>query len=297
MTDLNYKYAKMKSSPAVDTLTAVPDGSARPQPHAVARLRTERLARAVKPFRTRGGPAPRCPNCRLQPSYCLCALRSNIPTRAGVCLLMADIEPLKPSNTGWLIADVVADTFAFSWARTSVDPRLLPLLADPQWQPYLVFPGEYVSPERVVTALLPETTIAEQGAKRALFVLLDATWAEAGKMARKSPYLDHLPVLSLHPEQVSNYRLRRSSRGDHFCTSEVGALCLALAGEAHAAAVLDAYLDVFTQHYLLAKNQQPLDCNDALHQRLQDLRDHCVRDKPTAELCTNQHTDRTNLTP
>lgn len=267
----------MKSLPAVDNLIAPSAGHA-PQPaHAVARLRAERLARAVKPFRTRGGPAPRCPNCRLQPSYCLCALRPNVPTRAGVCLLMADIEPLKPSNTGWLIADVVADTFAFSWARTSVDPRLLTLLADPQWQPYLVFPGEFVAPERVVTALLPDATTAGQSAKRALFVLLDATWAEAGKMARKSPYLNHLPVLSLHPLKSSNYQLRRSSRGDHFCTSEVGALCLALAGETHAAAVLDAYLDVFTQHYLLAKNQLPLDCNDALHQRLRGLSDDVGR--------------------
>jgi DTW domain-containing protein YfiP len=188
-----------------------------------------------------------------------------------MCLLMADIEPLKPSNTGWLIADVVADSFAFSWARTAVDPRLLTLLADPQWQPYLVFPGEYVTPERVVTALLPELPTSGQAAKRPLFVLLDATWAEAGKMFRKSPYLDAFPVLSLHPDQLSNYRLRRSSRTDHFCTSEVGALCLALAGEPHAAEVLAAYLDVFTHHYLQAKNQQPVDREGVAHQRLRGL--------------------------
>ncbi|MBB1075047.1 DTW domain-containing protein [Rhodoferax sp. 4810] len=241
-------------------------------PHAVHRLRTERLARAVKPFRARGGPAERCPGCRVMFSYCLCALRPAVPTHAGMCLLMADIEPLKPSNTGWLIADVVADTFAFGWARTEVDPRLLTLLADPQWQPYVVFPGEFVTPERVVTALLPEVLAVGRQAKRPLFILLDATWAEAGKMFRKSPYLSSFPVLSLHPDQLSNYRLRRSSRSDHFCTSEVGALCLALAGEAHAAEVLATYLDVFTHHYLQAKNQQPLDLEDAAHQRLRDLR-------------------------
>jgi len=50
-------------------------------------------------------------------------------------------------------------------------------------------------------------------------------------MFRKSPYLDRFPVLSLQPEQISRYRLRRSRREDHFCTSEVGALCLELAGE------------------------------------------------------------------
>ena len=239
--------------------------------HAVVRLRAERLARAVKPFRARGGPAERCPGCRVMPSHCLCGLRPVVPTQAGMCLLMADIEPLKPSNTGWLIADVVADTFAYSWARTWVDPRLLTLLADPQWQAYVVFPGEFVTPDRVVTALLPDTAADGQRRKRPLFVLLDATWSEACKMFRKSPYLNHLPVLSLHPEQASSYRLRRSSRSDHFCTSEVGALCLALAGEPHAAQVLNAYLDVFTNHYLQAKNQQPLDWNDAAHQRLQAL--------------------------
>jgi hypothetical protein len=93
------------------------------------------------------------------------------------------------------------------------------LLADPQWQPYLVFPGEFVAPERVVNSLMP------QRAKRPLFVLLDATWAEARKMFLKSPYLNHLPVLSLQPDQASNYQLRRSTRDDHLCTSEVAALC------------------------------------------------------------------------
>ncbi len=237
-------------------------------PHAVARLRAQRLARSSKPFLARGGThGERCPACRLVPSHCLCHVRPVLSTDAGVCLLMADIEPLKPSNTGWLIADVVPDTFAFGWARTVVDPRLLTLLADPQWQAYVVFPGEFVAPERVVTILLPCATLH----KRPLFVLLDATWSEARKMFRKSPYLQDLPVLSLHPDQLSRYRLRRSTRDDHFCTSEVAALCLELAGETHAAQTLEAYLDVFTHHYLQAKNQLPFDPEHAAHQRLKAL--------------------------
>jgi DTW domain-containing protein YfiP len=239
-------------------------------PHAVSRLRTARLARSAKPFLARGGPrGERCAGCRLIPGHCLCALRPALPTQAGVCLIMADIEPLKPSNTGWLIADVVADTSAFGWARTEVDPALLALLADPQWQPYLVFPGEFVAAGRVVTQVQPSDAKNE---KRALFVLLDATWPEARKMFRKSPYLDHLPVLNLQSEQLSNYRLRRSQSDDHFCTSEVAALCMALAGELHAAQILEAYLDVFTNHYLRAKQQLPVDLEDAAHQRLRGLR-------------------------
>ena len=264
-------------------------------PHAVSRLRAARLARSAKPFLARGGPrGERCAGCRLILGHCLCALRPAVSVRAGVCLLMADIEPLKPSNTGWLIADVVADTWAFGWARTVVDPALLALLADPQWQPYLVFPGEFVAAERVVTAVqananassnssgnanasdpgsgdISEGASAPVSGKRPLFVLLDATWPEARKMFRKSPYLDHLPVLSLQSEQLSRYRLRRSQRDSHFCTSEVAALCLELAGEPHAAQTLEAYLDVFTDHYLKAKQQLPIDGDDAAHERLRGL--------------------------
>jgi DTW domain-containing protein len=180
---------------------------------------------------------------------------------------MADIEALKPSNTGWLIADVVTDTFAFEWARTVVSPALLALLADPQWQPMVVFPGEFVAADRVITQLTASVHDG-QALKRPLFVLLDATWPEARKMFRKSPYLNALPVLSLQTDQISRYKLRRSTREDHFCTSEVAALCLELAGEAHAAQTLEAYLDVFTNHYLQAKHQRPVDWEDAAHQQL-----------------------------
>ena len=230
--------------------------------HAVARLRAARLARSAKPFLARGCRAVRCPACRLALSHCLCAWPPRVEAQSAVCLLMHDVEALKPSNTGWLIADVLADTSAFGWLRTTVDPALPALLSEPQWQPYLVFPGEYAAPERVVS----EVRLAP--GKRPLFVLLDATWTEARKMFRKSPYLDSLPVLSFKPEQLSRYRLRRSRRGDHLCTAEVAALCLELAGDQRAGEALDAYLDVFSQHYLAAKAPRAVELGDALHQRL-----------------------------
>lgn len=238
-------------------------------PHAVARLRAARLARSVKPFLARGGPkGERCSGCRLVPSHCLCALRPQVHTQAGMCMLMADIEPLKPSNTGWLIADVVTNTFAFGWARTEVDPALLALLNDPQWQPYVVFPREFADDARVVH------DVGHTPHKRPLFILLDGTWDEARKMFRKSPYLQKFPVLSLQPEQLSRYKLRRAQSEAHLCTAEVGALCLELAQDTQAAAALNAYFEVFTEHYLKAKQQLPVDLTDNVHVRLQELTQH-----------------------
>ncbi|WP_232063169.1 tRNA-uridine aminocarboxypropyltransferase [Undibacterium sp. KW1] len=240
-------------------------------PHAVSRLRSARLERSTRPFLARGGPkGERCGACRLILSHCMCELRPIVPTRAGVCLLMAEHETLKPSNTGWLIADVVPDTMAFGWARTEVDPALLTVLADPQWQPYVVFPGEFVAPERVIMEL-PSVDAEQNSHKRPLFILLDATWPEARKIFKKSPYLAQFPVLSLLPEQLSRYRLRRSRRDDHLCTSEVAALCLGLAGETAAAQALEMYLEVFTDHYLRAKQQLKVEWEDELHVQMREL--------------------------
>lgn len=239
--------------------------------HAVSLLRTARLANSTKPFTARGGfKRERCEGCRLVPTHCMCALRTPVNTRAAVCLLMADIEPLKPTNTGWLIADTVADTFAFGWSRTEPDPALLALLSDPVWDCYVVFPGEYAAPERVVQAIAPGVPGQHGGLKRPLFILLDGTWSEARKMFSRSPYLNHMPVLSLAPATASQYRLRRSRCSEHFCTSEVAAQCLKLAGDTPAGTTLDAYLGVFTHHYLQAKNQLPVAWDGPAHQRLQE---------------------------
>ena len=240
-------------------------------PHAVARLRAQRLTRSTRPFLARGGPkGERCDGCRLRHTHCMCALRPALSTHAGVCLIMHDAEPLKPSNTGWLIADVVQDTFAFGWSRLEVDPALQTMLCDPQWQPYVVFPGEYVEPPERVIHTLPATP--SNDGKRPLLILLDATWSEARKMFRKSPYLAQFPVLSLQPEQFSRYQLRRSRREDHFCTSEVAALCLELSShhqDRRAGKVLERYLEVYTHHYLCAKNQVPPKLDSPAHSRLQ----------------------------
>jgi DTW domain-containing protein YfiP len=193
----------------------------------------------------------------------MCAWQPKVTAHSAVCLLMYDAEPLKPTNTGWLIADVVSDTFAFSWSRTEIDENILALLADPQWQPYVVFPDEYVPVERVVRDV-PQTELQAAG-KRPLFVVLDGTWTEARKMFRKSAYLAHLPVLSLQPDDISRYRLRRSTREEHLCTAEVTALCLHLAADVAAAQALEQWFARFSRHYLAGRKPPSVAEQHALH--------------------------------
>lgn len=207
--------------------------------HAVARLRAARLARSTRPFLARGAGLPRCPRCRIAVAECICARRPDVATRAEFCLLMPEAEAVKPTNTGWLVADVVAGTTAFAWSRTYADAALLALLDDPAREPYVLFPAVAAAPERVVQDVAPRP------GRRPLFVVFDATWAEAQKMFRKSPWLDRFPVLALRPDAPSRYRLRCATRAERLCTAEVAARCLRLAGEEAAADALDAWLDVF----------------------------------------------------
>lgn len=221
--------------------------------HAVARLRAARLARSQKPFAARGALLVRCPRCRVAERYCICPWQPQVEARSGVCLVMADKEPLKPSNTGWLIADVVPDTRAFLWSRTEPDPDMLALLADPQWQPWLVFPADSTLGDQQVLHQLPAGEAAGSDGKRPLFILLDGTWQEARKIYRKSEYLQKLPVLSLQPQQLSRYHLRTALAAEQLSTAEVMMHCLEQAGDKEAAQALASWFTRFNRHYLAAK--------------------------------------------
>ncbi|MFN3581054.1 MAG: tRNA-uridine aminocarboxypropyltransferase [Pseudomonas sp.] len=246
-------------------------------PHAVERLRAELKASSTRPFVARGARLRRCADCMLAERACICAWRPALQARAGICLIMHPLEPLKPTNTGRLIADCLADTHAFVWSRTETDPALLELLADDQWQPYIVFPGEYAEPDRQVVTALPAD------GRRPLLIILDATWTQARKMFRKSPWLAGLPMLSLQTEVLSRYRLRRSSRDDHLCTVEVATACLALAGDAQAAGLLDDYFEVFTEAYLASRGNYALPPASPARERLAA---HLARHETMADSAT-----------
>ncbi len=111
------------------------------QPHAVHRLYEYRQSLSTKPYASRGKNLVRCGRCLLEQSFCTCEHRRLLPCEAAFALLMYDAEVLKPSNSGRLIADLIPDTHAFLWSRTQPDPQLLALLENPDYQPYLVFPG------------------------------------------------------------------------------------------------------------------------------------------------------------
>ncbi len=205
---------------------------------------------AKREYKARGSKLSRCEQCLLAESLCICDGVEPAQCDAAVCMLMYHNESFKPSNTGRLIADIVPDNYAFRWDRTDPDEALLALIANPQYQPFVVFPSEGIEPERVCTS------VARQDNKTPLFIFLDGTWREAKKMIRKSPYLDGLPVLSISPERLSDYRLRVAPHAHQLGTAEVAIMVLALAGEHQAALKLEEHFIAFRSAYLKGKRSK-----------------------------------------
>lgn len=220
--------------------------------HAVQRLHQYRKSLSTTTYKSRGQRVIRCELCRLAEKFCICSLTPNVESNAGFLLLMYDTEVLKPSNTGKLIADLIPDTYAFLWSRTEENLEVLALLADPNWQPMIVFPKDYAGEEREIF----DNEVALSSGKRPLFIMLDGSWREAKKMFRRSPYLQNLPVVSFTPnapesdaEISSRYQIRVAANNTELATAEVAAQVLALTGEQTNANLLDLWFDVFSYEY------------------------------------------------
>lgn len=238
--------------------------------HAVHRLHQFRKSLSTTTYKARGQRVIRCSLCQLAQKFCICSISPKegmVRSKAGFLLLMYDTEVLKPSNTGKLIADLIPDTYAFLWSRTTKNDELQAVLDDEQWQPYVVFPQEYAQENRQVET----QAVSCASGKRPLFIMLDGSWREAKKMFRKSPYLDNFPIVSFDPKQFtegilgdrvlqsiteqtpvgdsSRYTVRKTELAHQFSTAEVAARVLDMAGENDNAHFLDLWFDVFNFQY------------------------------------------------
>lgn len=209
-----------------------------------------------KPYLAKGSNVKRCPDCLMADGYCLCAYKKSIQQDGAkpvhICLLMHKEESYKPSNTGRLIEHVLPNyTHRFYWHRTEPDPEFIRLLNNPDFQPYIIFPGDRGGYEERVVC---EADLLS--GRTPLFIILDGSWRQAGRMFRLSEYLQHIPVLPLSTQRHSRYKLRKAPDDFHLCTVEVAIELLHQHGQENAASSLDRYFTVFNELYAQSRRQQ-----------------------------------------
>ena len=202
-----------------------------------------------KEYTAKGSNSLRCENCMLSKPLCICHKRSPYKLTGEnpvhICLLMHKEEAYKPTNTGRLIEHILPEiTHRYYWHRTEPDTQFLALLKNKTFQPYIIFPddrGGYE--ERVVSRA------SEYSDKTPLFIILDGSWRQAGRMFRLSKYLQDLPVLPLTTTRNSQYKLRKAPNEFHLCTAEVAIELLIQHEQKTAAQALNDYFNHFNEAY------------------------------------------------
>ncbi|BFM15268.1 tRNA-uridine aminocarboxypropyltransferase [Maricurvus nonylphenolicus] len=194
----------------------------------------------------------RCPKCHFREDLCLCVSAPSLESRACFFLLVHSRELNKRSNTGHLIVRCIDKAQYAVWSRVEEPTALMSLLQSNHYQPYVLFPAQRLS--------TTQTTVVEQVAaeKPPLFILLEGTWQEAAKMYRQSPYLQSLPVMSLKPQQTSQYGLRRNQKTEGLATVEIAIELLEQLQEQQQARDLQQYFQQFLLHYEAQRSQRPL---------------------------------------
>jgi DTW domain-containing protein YfiP len=218
-------------------------------------------------FKARGSFVTRCEGCQLAVLNCICPFRTTAMSESRVWLLTHSMEHNKPTNTGRLIGDVLPDTEVFTWYRTVPDVRLLSLLEDERFAPFVIFPDDQPDyADRVVGM----ETVAEhrEGGRIPVFIIIDGTWRQARRIFRKSAYLDHLPVLPLSTDRLTRYRLRKPASRAHLCTAEVATELLRQSGDVDAAEMLDDYFEVFNDSYAASRRFERIETPTVAMRRL-----------------------------
>nr|WP_269809156.1 tRNA-uridine aminocarboxypropyltransferase [Enterovibrio nigricans] len=169
-------------------------------------------------------------------------------------LLMHKTEVARATNTGQLLEHALPYCRRHVWHRKAPPAELLTLLADPAAEPYLVFPdGSAISLESAVNR-----RTAKPEAKPLHFIIIDATWQQARKMLRKSPWLSDVPTVSLPDNLTTTYQLRRNQPEGGLCTCEVGILLLEAMHEPGNARALTNYFHQFMAVFEADRQHQSL---------------------------------------
>lgn len=178
--------------------------------------------------------------CGLVKGHCICDYDIEIKSQIEFWLLTHENELTRTNNTGRLIERAIDTTKVFVWSRTEEPKELIDLMEI--YDVYLVFSDDREKEKARVVEYKPTD-------KKTAFLILDGTWKEARKILRKSPYLQKLPIVTLHSEKSTSYDLRRNKDDGHLCTVEVAIELLNMVGEKNESELLDNYFKYYMKRY------------------------------------------------
>lgn len=162
----------------------------------------------------------RCFKCFKPKSVCLCRFARELDTGVKFVFLMHPKEFRRTrTGTGYLAHICLKDSEIIVGQDFSANQRLNQLLQDPEYLPFLMYPGEDAI--NVIDGKA-EGKLEElvKGGKKLLILILDATWFCAKKLIEKNPFLLDLPKLSFKGDYRSIFTFKREPRPEYISTIE-----------------------------------------------------------------------------
>ena len=142
---------------------------------------------------------PRCWGCGLKTESCACDLMPKVDLQTPIRIVQQIRERSKPTNTARLFATMVPATPILPFGMREPPFDEAPLL-DPDIEFYNLFLRDDATP-------IDELPEPAPGKKRG-FVVLDGTWHQCSRMARRVPVVRDLPCVMLPPGKPSIWRVR-----------------------------------------------------------------------------------------
>jgi DTW domain-containing protein len=154
---------------------------------------------------------PMCSRCRRPRSVCYCPHLVSLETRTRVVLLQHPRERRVPIGTAHLAHLCLPNSELHVGVDFDHDDRVPNAIAGAP--AYLLFPG----PRSIDLA---EALDDVRARGPITLVVVDGTWWQARKLARRNAVLAALPQLRITPPAPSRYRIRREPAADYVATVE-----------------------------------------------------------------------------
>ena len=192
--------------------------------------------RGAKIDTTLGG-RPTCYACLRPSSHCVCSLIAPFTAHCNILIIQHPNEWRKYYSTTKLVARALTNSRVIrgiEFEAETIDQALA------GQNGYLLFPSKDA-----------QDCEAVELDRNSTIVVIDGTWAEAGKIVFRNPSLKKLPCLSFRRPLISNYQIRKQPKEGYLSTIESVAHLLKLNAQATGSGIdskpYDTLLSGFSQ--------------------------------------------------
>ncbi len=163
-----------------------------------------------------------CLHCGKSLKACICQWIQPLKSEVELIILQHPSEKNRAKGTAPILSLSIESTRVYIGEDFTEHQELNQLLADPDAQHYILYPGE--SSIDVEEALMQ----SDKQSKTIRVILLDGTWKKAFKIWKVSTNLHALPQIKLPTDLTGNYRIRKAPSENSLSTVEAGYQILSL---------------------------------------------------------------------